>query len=83
MTKTITLREANQTFSACVRAVEAGEEYVITRNGLPVARLAPVVRGRRVLTQAQREAWARIQARMETGWSLGGERFDRDSVYDR
>ena len=49
MTKTVTLREANQTFARCIREVEAGEEIVITRNGTPVARLAPISR-RRVLT---------------------------------
>ena len=48
MSKTLTLREANQSFARCVRAVEAGEEFVITRNGTPVARLVPVA-GQRVL----------------------------------
>lgn len=42
MTKTLTLREANQGFARCIREVEAGEEFVITRNGTPVARLSPV-----------------------------------------
>ena len=42
MTKTLTLREANQSFSRCIREVEGGEEFVITRNGTPVARLSPV-----------------------------------------
>jgi len=37
MSKTITLRDANQRFSRCVREVEGGEEFVITRNGKPVA----------------------------------------------
>ena len=41
MSKTLTLREANQTFSRCVREVEAGEEITITRHGRPVARLVP------------------------------------------
>ena len=42
--KTITLREANQAFSRCIREVEAGEEFTITRNGEPVARLVPMDR---------------------------------------
>jgi prevent-host-death family protein len=41
MTKTIALREANQRFARCVREVEAGQEFVITRDGKPVARLVP------------------------------------------
>jgi len=55
MSKTITLREANQTFSRCVREVEAGEEITITRKGRPVARLVPVG-GKRVLTPEQEAA---------------------------
>ena len=39
MSRTISLREANQTFARCIREVEGGAEYVITRNGEPVARL--------------------------------------------
>ncbi len=47
MAKTISLREANRTFARCIREVEAGKEYVITRNGEPVARPA--------------RAWARME----------------------
>ncbi len=66
MTRTIALREANQQFARCVRAVEAGEEFVITRNGKPVARLVPVS-GTRVLTSKQQAALARTRAR---SWTL-------------
>jgi prevent-host-death family protein len=55
MSKTISLRQANQAFSRCVRDVEAGEDYVITRRGAPVARLVPVGR-QRVLTPEQEAA---------------------------
>ncbi len=86
--KTITLRDANQGFARCVREVEAGEEFVITRNGAPVARLMPMTApaaetGPRKLTPRQVEAFARIKARMEDGWPLGGERLDREALYDR
>jgi prevent-host-death family protein len=82
MAKTITLRDANQGFSRYVRAVEAGEEFVITRNGAPVAKLVPV-RAQRVLTPEQEAAWARAEAIMREGFDLGGERFDRDAAHDR
>jgi prevent-host-death family protein len=82
MTKTITLRDANQTFARCVRAVEAGEEYVITRNGRPVAKLVPVA-ARRVLDTAQQAARARARRRMEKGWPLGAGPLDRDSLHER
>jgi prevent-host-death family protein len=82
MTKTITLRDANQTFARCVRAVEAGEEYVITRNGRPVAKLVPVA-ARRVLDTAQQAARARARRRMEKGWPLGAGPLYRDSLHER
>lgn len=81
MSKTITLRDANQGFSRCIREVEAGEEFVITRNGKPVAKLSPLG-GKRVLTPEQQAALARTVGRMKIGWSLGSERLNRDELYD-
>lgn len=82
MTRTVTLREANQSFARCIREVEAGEEFVITRNGKPVARLSPVS-GRRVLTQEQEAAWERLKAAMEKGWNIGAGPLDRDALHER
>jgi prevent-host-death family protein len=82
MSKTVTLREANQTFARCVREVEAGEEFVITRNGKPVARLMPVG-GRRVLTPQQEAAWQRLRVAMEQGWDIGAGPLDRDALHER
>jgi prevent-host-death family protein len=82
MSKTITLREANQSFSRCIRAVEAGEEYVITRNGEPVARLVPIP-GRRILTPEQEAARARALARMKEGWPISAGPLDRDAAHER
>lgn len=81
MSRTITLREANQAFSRCIREVEAGEEFVITRNGTPVARLLPV-NGRRILTPEQEAARARARAIMEKGWEIGAGPLNRDELYD-
>jgi len=82
MSKTMTLREANQNFARCIREVEAGEEIVVTRNGVAVARISPM-QSRKVLTPVQQAALERLNKAMETGWDLGGEKFDRDSLYDR
>jgi prevent-host-death family protein len=82
MRRVITLREANQSFARCVREVEAGEDYIITRNGVPVARLVPVA-GRRVLSPAQEAALARTHARMEKGWPLGAGPLERDALHER
>ena len=82
MSKTITLRDANQSFARCVRDVEAGEEYVITRNGEPVARLVPIA-GRRALRPDQQAARVRARARMDQGWPLRAGRLDRAALHER
>jgi len=82
MTRAISLRDANQRFARCIREVEAGEEFVITRNGKPVARLTPVAR-RRVLTPQQQDAWKRLQEAMEEGWDIGTGPLDRDALHER
>ena len=80
--KTLTLRDANQTFARCIREVEAGEEILIARNGVPVARISPVSK-RRVLRPEQQAAWERLNAAMETGWPIGAGPLDRDSLHER
>ncbi len=82
MTKTLTLRDANQSFTRCIREVEAGEEIVITRNGTPVARLSPIST-RRVLTPAQQAAFAKLEAAMNKGWDIGAGPLDRDALHER
>ena len=85
MDKEVALREANKRFAEYVRAVEAGESFVITRRGRPVARLLPIAAGKRVLTPEQQAARARALARMQRGIDLGGPRkqFDRDALHER
>jgi prevent-host-death family protein len=76
------LREANQSFARCIREVESGEEFVITRNGTPVARLSPVSK-RRVLTPEQQAALERMKAAMDMGWDIGAGPLDRDTLHAR
>jgi prevent-host-death family protein len=82
MAITVSLREANQSFARCIRDVEAGAEYVITRNGRPVARLLPIG-GRRVLNARQEAALARTRERMAIGWPISAGPLDRDALHDR
>lgn len=49
--KTITQREFRNRSAAVMDAVEAGETYHITRNGVEVAELRPVVRRRRLTAE--------------------------------
>ena len=82
VSNTISLRDANQRFARCIRQVELGAEYVITRNGRPVERLLPVG-GRRTLTAAQEAALARTRPRMAKGWPIGAGPLDREALHER
>ena len=82
MATTITLRDANQGFARFIRQVEAGDEYIITRNGVPVARLIPAGE-ERGLSPAQEAALARTRARMAQGWPLAAGAVDRDALHER
>lgn len=83
MTRTISARDANQQFARLLKEVEAGAEVVVTRRGVPVARLSPMQDRVRRLTAEQERARARSRARLQEGWPLGGGPVDRDSLYDR
>lgn len=47
MTKTIAQRELRNENAKVIEAVTAGETFIITRNGEPVAELRPLQAGRR------------------------------------
>ena len=80
--RTISAREANQSFSKLLQAVAEGEEVVITRRGKPVARLAPIKGAAR---DADREAEIdRIIAHLREGVDLGNPvTWTRDELYER
>jgi prevent-host-death family protein len=82
MSKTITLREANQTLARCIRAVESGQEFIITRRGRPVAKLLPMS-AQRILTAEQEAAVARMLEIMGEGWDIGAGPLNRDELHDR
>jgi prevent-host-death family protein len=80
--RTVSAREANQSFSKLLQAVVEGEEVVITRRGKPVARLAPIENAAR---DAERQAEIdRIIAHFREGVDLGEPvTWTRDELYER
>lgn len=42
MTRTITQREMRNDSAAVLRAVQAGQTIIVTRNGVPIAELRPI-----------------------------------------
>lgn len=81
----VTLREASEQLPALIERVERGEEVVILRDGVPVARLvreaAPAPAGRRVLTPRQQEALRRSMQILTSAEPVEVGKFDRDEVY--
>jgi prevent-host-death family protein len=78
---TVSAREANQGFSELLSRAANGERVVITRRGQPVAELIPI--GSAPDRADSDAAWDRLLQALNQGLHLGGEPFDRDSLYDR
>lgn len=79
--KTVPARQANQAFSKLLAEAEAGEEIVITRRGVAVAKLVPV--NARDAGSDRKAAVRRMIARMERGARLGGIKVPREKIYER
>ncbi|HXW26417.1 MAG TPA: type II toxin-antitoxin system prevent-host-death family antitoxin [Xanthobacteraceae bacterium] len=70
----MTVREANQNFSQVIAAAERGETIIITKNGTPVARIAPQTADR-TSDPEWRSAFAKLKRRLRskraTGFRVG------------
>lgn len=82
--RTVTAREANQSFSKLLADVEAGETIVITKHGRQVAELKPV----EVKEEDEASRQARLRAFIEQlreGLAYEGEGppFTRDEMHER
>lgn len=79
--KTVSAREANQSFSKLLAAAEAGEEVAITKHGQVVARLVPAPRST-VADEARTAALAEFKAVLDKKLHIGGP-FTRDEMHER
>ena len=80
MTKTIAQRELRNENAKVIDAVTAGETFVVTRNGEPVAELRPVQAGRRAFISREE-----VEALAAVGVRIDRHRFrtDLDQVIDQ
>lgn len=62
MTTTIAQRELRNDSGEIMRRIEAGEEFVVTRNGTPVAELRPAARRRGITRERLVRAFRRLSA---------------------
>ncbi len=79
--RSVTAREANQNFSKLLAEAAQGVTVVITRRGAPVAKLTPYDGEEE--RRRRDAAHQRLMALIDSGIDLGGEKFDRDSLYER
>jgi prevent-host-death family protein len=78
--RSVSAREANQSFSRVLRDAQNGETVVVTRRGKPVAIVGPY----RPSNDINREqAIERIVELMREGLPVGGRRFSRDEMHER
>jgi antitoxin (DNA-binding transcriptional repressor) of toxin-antitoxin stability system len=82
MIQLINIREANQHLSRYIDAVQDGDEIIITRRGLPVAKLSAFARSLK-LNITQKAARQRSHARMRKGYSMGGKMPARETLHER
>jgi prevent-host-death family protein len=80
MAKTIAQRELRNENARVIDAVTAGETFVVTRNGEPVAELRPLRAGRRTFISREE-----VAALARAGVRIDRDRFraDLDRVIDQ
>jgi prevent-host-death family protein len=80
MTKTIAQRELRNENAKVIEAVTAGETFIVTRNGEPVAELRPLRAGRRTFVSREE-----IAALATVGVRIDRHEFraDLDRVIDQ
>ena len=80
MSKTIAQRDLRNDNAKVIEAVAAGESFVVTRNGVPVAELRPIRLTRRIFVPT-----AELVALGVVGPRINRERFraDLDRVVDQ
>ena len=81
MKQFINIREANQHLSRYIDAVQDGDEIIITRRGLPVAKLSAYAKSLE-LDDAKEAVRQRSRARMRKGYSMGGEIPARETLHE-
>jgi prevent-host-death family protein len=75
----MTVRQANQNFSQVVAAAERGETIVITKNGVPVAKIAPQPADR-TQDPEWRSAFAALKKSLESKPATGYLKLECDSL---
>jgi len=81
--KTVSSRDANQRFSKLLAEAEQGRETIITKRGVPVAKMVPF-RARK-MSRERKAAIADLMAMLEKGWDIdyANNKMTRDEMHER
>lgn len=77
--KAISASDANRSFSSLLREVAAGQSFVVTSRGKPVARIVPLRTGADGRTRARRVLLDRLKAQLPSGQP---RTWTRDDLYE-
>ena len=78
MGKAVSAAAANSDFSKLLRGVRAGDSYVITSHGRPVAKIVPFATQDVVMSAARSTLFKRLRSQRAT--TVG--RWTRDELYE-
>jgi len=82
--KTITAAEANRKFSALLRSVREGNNYVVTSHGRPVAKIVAIDQVDEAAERRRRaKAFERLMKRLRSQPVLNLPRITRDEMHER
>ncbi len=76
--KTVRATDANRQFSAVLKKVSQGEEFVVVSRGKPVATISPV----RASAKTREAARDRLLKRLGRQTPSGSRRWTRDELYE-
>jgi prevent-host-death family protein len=77
----VTMREAGPDLASLIEEVQGGRDVILTRDGVPVARVVKEV-SRSTWTPERQQALEETRAVLSRGWPLGIEKLDREELYD-
>ena len=78
--RTISAAEANRQFSQILRDVRAGESFVVTSHGKPLARIVPCDTAERAAREAAKQ---RLLAHLDEQEVIDIGPWSRDELYER
>ena len=81
--RTVSAREANQQFSKILEAAVEGEEVTITRRGVPVAKLVPLLTDEALIARERRRRAALEWLCSEPLQGGTLDSWSRDELYER